>query len=116
MTYSHELRIGNLIAQDDSGQYYQLKSGADIDNHTEGFSPIALTQEVLSQCGFAFHEHFKIWQKNRTLPQQGPDMELDLDFWVLDFSHHRIGVALKSLHQLQNFYFAMKGKELEIQA
>jgi hypothetical protein len=41
-------------------------------------------------------------------------MELDPDFWVLDFSHRRIGVEIKSLHQLQNLYFSLKGKELQM--
>ena len=114
MTLPQELRIGNWIQKDETGEYFQIKKGADIDEHTNGFSPIAITKEVLSKCGFVFHEYFKIWQKNNLINGKGPDMELDPDFWVLDFSHHRIGVELKSLHQLQNLYFQMKGKELVI--
>jgi hypothetical protein len=114
MTISNELRIGNWVMNDESGEHVKLMKGADIDSHSTGFSPIVITKEVLGKCGFAFHDHFKIWQKNKAVRGTGPDMELNRDFEVLDFSHKEIGVELKSLHQLQNLYFLMKGKELEI--
>ncbi|MEI6947389.1 hypothetical protein V9K67_09375 [Paraflavisolibacter sp. H34] len=109
-----ELRIGNWILDDTSGEVYQIRKGMDIDSHSNGFSPIPITPELLAKCGFTFHDYFKIWQKNKPEPGTGPDMELDPDFWVLDFSKHRIGVELKGLHQLQNLYFLLKGSELKI--
>ncbi|MCU7552638.1 hypothetical protein OCK74_26195 [Chitinophagaceae bacterium LB-8] len=110
----YELRIGNWIMNNNSGAYYQIKKGIDIDHHSNSFLPVPITPEVLGKYGFSFHDYFKVWQKNKTIPGTGPDMELDRDFWVLNFSHQRIGVELKSLHQLQNLYFLLKGKELEM--
>jgi hypothetical protein len=111
-----ELRLGNWVIKDQSEQCIEVKNGADIDEGSPDYLPVAITPEVLKKCGFIFHDYFKLWQKNKTLTGKGQDMELDLDYWVLDFSHQRIGVALKSLHQLQNLYFSLKGKELEISA
>jgi len=109
-----ELRLGNWIMKDDSGQYFEVKKGVDIDDQSVDYTPVPITPQVLMKYGFIFHDYFKLWQKNKTVNGTGPDMELDPDFWVLDFSHRRIGVELKSLHQLQNLYFSLKGKELEM--
>jgi hypothetical protein len=88
----HELRIGNWMMNDSSGTYHQLQTGVDLDQHSSSFSPILITPEILAKCGFAFHEYFKLWQKNKKTGGTGPDMEMDPDYWVLDFSHRRIGV------------------------
>jgi hypothetical protein len=109
-----ELRRGNWVMKDDSSEYFKVNKGADIDDYANDFQPIPVTSEVLAKCGFAFHDYFKLWQKNKELAGTGPEMELDRDFWVLDFSHHRIGVEIKGLHQLQNLYFSLKGKELDV--
>jgi hypothetical protein len=108
-----ELRIGNWVTNDTSGKYYCLKTGADIDS-AGNFQLIPITPELLKSCGFNYDNYFKYWQKNKAKSGTGPDMELDPDYWVLDFSHQRIGVELKGLHQLQNLYFLLKGKELEV--
>jgi len=39
---------------------------------------------------------------------------MDQDYDVRDFGHRYIGVRLKSLHQLQNLFFQLKGIELDI--
>lgn len=110
----HELRLGNWIMRKNSGQYLKVQKGLDIDEQSVDYVPIPIAANILLKCGFAFHDYFKLWQKNKAVSGTGPDLELDPDFWVLDFSHHRIGVELKSLHQLQNLYFALKGKELQL--
>ena len=108
-----ELRVGNWVINSTSGAYYQLKTGVDIDD-ANNFQLVPITDELIKSCGFNYHTYFKFWQKNKTVSGTGPDMELDRDYWVLDFSHQRIGVELKALHQLQNLYFSLKNKELEI--
>lgn len=110
----YELRVGNLVLDESSGKYFKVQKGSDIDLLSDKFKAIPITPELLKKCGFAYHDYFKIWQKNKAVNGTGPDMEIDPDFWVLDFSHRRIGVELKGLHQLQNLYFTLKGKELEL--
>jgi hypothetical protein len=114
MIAPQELRLGNWIMKDDQGPYFEVKKGMDIDDPSAEYRPVTITPEVLRKCGFVFHDYFKLWQKNKAVSGTGPDMELDPDFWVLDFSHRRIGVEIKSLHQLQNLYFSLKGKELQM--
>lgn len=109
----HELRIGNWVMSDTAGPYHQISSGADIDC-AQGYTLIPISDELLTDCGFQFDNYFKLWQKNKAVAGTGPDMEMDPDFWILDFSHQRIGVELKSLHQLQNVYYFLKGRELAI--
>lgn len=110
----HELRIGNLVLANAEGDIVKIEKGSDIDQQAIDYKAIPVTPEVLKKCGFSFHSYFNIWQKNKAVAGTGPDMELDRDFWVLDFSHRRIGVELKNLHHLQNIYFFLKGKELDI--
>ena len=114
MIAPQELRLGNWILKGDQEPYFEVKKGMDIDALSAEYSPVPITPQVLGKCGFVFHDYFKLWQKNKAVHGTGPDMELDPDFWVLDFSHRRIGVEIKSLHQLQNLYFSLKGKELQM--
>lgn len=114
MIPQHELRIGNWIKKNDSNENYQISMGVDIDHYSNRSFPIPITPAVLEKCGFAFDDYHKVWRKNKEISGTGPDMELDRDFWVVDFSKRRIGVELKGLHQLQNLYFILKGKELAI--
>lgn len=115
MIASHELRLGNWVAssKESGSANIQITS---IDAAASNYAPIAITPEILRKCGFTFHTYFKLWQKEKPFSGTGPDMELDQDYWVVDFTHHRIGVSLTSLHQLQNLYFSLKGKELQIEA
>lgn len=109
----NELRLGNWTL-DKKGNYFKITSGAEIDQ-SETLSPIPLTNAVLEDCGFAFHTYLKLWQNVKQRPMKAPEMELDGDFNVRDFGHRFIGLQLKSLHQFQNFFFELKGIELEPQ-
>lgn len=80
------------------------------ENHV---GPVALTDALLEKCGFLFDDYFKLWQKQKTVPGAGVAMELDRDFSALDFMRKPLLKNINSLHQLQNFYFVTKGKELE---
>jgi hypothetical protein len=110
----HELRIGNWVTNDNSGEHYQIETGADLDKAVSRYSLIPITPELLTICGFTFQPHFKLWRKNKETTDAGPDMELNPDYWLMDFSHRNTGVEVKSLHHLQNLYFFLKGKELPV--
>ena len=112
MIAPQELRLGNWVNVSGTGQIVEMRTVATLNQSANTYMPIPIDADLLEQFGFHFHSHFKIWQRNKPLAGTGPEMELDRDFWVLDFSHHRIGVELKSLHQLQNLYFSLQGKEL----
>lgn len=114
MIAPQELRLGNWVQQADAEGYLNTVQVTSLDPNTLSFHPIPITASVLKSFGFAFHNYFKLWQRNKPVLGTGTEMELDPDFWLLDFSHHRMGVEVKSLHQLQNLYFLLKGKELAV--
>lgn len=77
---------------------------------SERLAAITLTDDVLKDFGFIFHEHFKLWQ--RTKPYNSYSIELDRDYSAMDFGHRPIVSNIKHLHILQNLYYAIQGKEL----
>jgi hypothetical protein len=111
MIQTNELRIGNWLL-DEHGKYFNVGSiqknfhGVNINNKYPGLiEPIHLTNEILVQCGFenGVLGNFKI----------GYDGD---DFVKQQFSvpfEDRL-LKVKYLHQLQNLYYALTGKELSI--
>jgi hypothetical protein len=114
-----ELRIGNKLSF--LGQTVTVKGVSSNPTRTEmywieteegivdtkiiHFKPIELTEEWLQKFGFELYDsvefrHF--YRKN--------DFDLDENYQPIDFDC----VEIKYVHQLQNFYFALTGQELEI--
>lgn len=122
-----ELRIGNIvnddtnlaqdigckvvgivesISEENIGLKY-LRSDGDTfygEEHPINLSPIPLTEELLLKCGFEKHK----WG---ILTFYNPLIELDCNFCLkgVDYNIH-----IQSLHQLQNIYFDLTGKELMV--
>lgn len=118
----NEIRIGNLTKQ---GEIVQIReNSARVEYLFEGIlkqsyvnyinlEPIPLTEEILLNCGFELINNEFYRTKNH---------ELNL-FWTVnknkmipEYTEKRLvtGYDFKHLHQLQNLYFALTGKELEI--
>jgi hypothetical protein len=77
--------------------------------------PVKITNERLQECGFVLQRYFKLWQKARAISGSGMEMELDIDYNAVDFLRRPILKDVKSIHSLQNLYFALLNKELELQ-
>lgn len=127
MVHAHELRIGNklwlrgaegtepvvltvtgLMAAD--GTVY-VQSGEPAMNHAlKEVRPISLTDELLKECGFQRDEIEYIGGLWHLHPVQILD---DNGLWLVN-DKLRKRLKLHCLHQLQNLYFALSGKELEI--
>jgi hypothetical protein len=73
--------------------------------------PVILTDDILKQCGFVYHDYFKFWQLVTTGIRS--EMNISPDYEVIDFMRKPILKKLTSLHQLQNIYFLLKNRELK---
>lgn len=111
---AQELRLCNWV------QFFGIKAKVEVldkDFNNLGFEPIELTEEILLKCGVA--------KKSEDLENDNIDYLLNnSDYWIqyhkevnnfLFYSlENSLGINLTSLHQLQNLYFALTNKELEI--
>ncbi len=91
--------------------------GFEIDNDVEFEHPssgrldnVKINDQLLISLGFTFHPHFKLWQHKR--PDRTYSIELDNDYFPLDFAHQPIVQHMKHLHDLQNLFFSIQGEEL----
>ena len=126
MIPSNELRLGNRVLVDKNLQQVSMITGKAVftidaeEGHEQAASehsshqiePVPLTDEVLKQCGFVYHDYFKFWQLITTGTRS--EMDIDRDYDVIDFMRKPIIKSLASLHQLQNAYFMLKGRELKL--
>ena len=109
MINSNELRLGNWVLLDWENSYMRVNSNTlSYINRSEKlgkkhpFKPITLTEEILLRCGFEKKEglfvlnNVVIWSRNDIFNYEG-----------LKY--------IKSLHQLQNLYFALNNQELNIE-
>lgn len=122
----NELRIGNYVLIDKSLQQVSMITSATVsafntdrsdgqlwhEYNLENVQPVPLTDDILKQCGFVYHDYFKVWQ----LITEGivSDMDVNNDYDVVDFGRRPVVKKIESLHRLQNVLFTMKSKELVI--
>jgi hypothetical protein len=127
------LRIGNLVLVNDTVQKIISIDNSRINHKTacigymedgkwKGVScddpslqPVDITSERLQEYGFVLQKYFKLWQKARAISGSGMEMELDIDYNAVDFLRRPILKDIKSIHSLQNLYFALLTQELELQ-
>ena len=136
MVNEKELRIGNYIQYSKNGsiKYDTVKSiyyDDDLGTYSielanrdfnlfhltvNGMSPIKITEELLSKCGFS-----QIYGSD---PQEPNAMLLYYnstgDFTIMSTEndrntfHYETGITVTSVHQLQNLHFSLTGKELDV--
>jgi hypothetical protein len=113
MIQANELRIGNwLNSWRISGDWIpkQIESGKEIDfvfmqGDTIIYKPIPLTEQWLIDFGFVSNPY----NDEYFLPNK---LILDINKMRGRLEIHWKHVELKNVHQLQNLYFALTGKEL----
>jgi hypothetical protein len=132
MIPSNELRIGNYVLAGQTVQCISMIDGASstttvvLLESTEGktksgtsyrlesLQPVPLNDGLLQQCRFVYHNYFKFWQLVDGQEENRSEMDIDRDYNILDFMRKPIVKKVASLHQLQNIYFMLKGKELVV--
>lgn len=121
----YELRLGNHVMVNQSVQKVHAITNTTVTIDTGGSNAegvteckleevelVPLTDELLQECGFVYHDYFKFWQLITTGIRS--EMDLSPDYEVIDFMRKPILKKLTSLHQLQNIYFLLKGRELKV--
>ena len=111
---AQELRIGNLVLDEHReiivvSQIFSYNEGhircADDNAHDfEEITPIPLTEEWLLKFGF--------FRKGLCFCKYCFDIELQMDSWNFSLSDSNYAFEMKYVHQLQNLYYALTGKEL----
>lgn len=126
MISCNELRIGNYVLVDENLREVSSITSTTVstldtekneqheqasEHSSQNIQPVLLTDEILQQCGFVYHDYFKFWQLITTGIRS--EMNISPDYEVIDFMRKPILKKLTSLHQLQNIYFLLKGRELK---
>ena len=123
-----EFRIGNYVLVDNiarkicvinnhpqpaqaSSIGYQVEEGLEHEVVSSSrVTAVPITDELLTNFGFTFQPHFKLWRHTR--PVRSYSIELDKDYSALDFAHRPIVKNMQHLHSLQNLFFTVQGEEL----
>lgn len=117
-----ELRIGNIVMSAGTGELHPIAIKAhqiaQLCEYPEYAAAIPLTPEILDKCGFVNGEirhsyYLHLLVEKYTTATQG---------WInnawrvvlLGGVPHALGHQFHYLHQLQNLFFALTGKELNI--
>lgn len=115
----NELRIGNFVQTKTSEYSYKVKALGEIMVDLSGTSviyehcvPIPLTEEWLKTFGFSDIGILKI--RNEMIIDCVIDLNNKSSVFIDIAMRPIILEHIKYVHQLQNLYFALTGKELEI--
>lgn len=128
-----ELRIGNIVVGKYSSIIQSVNSIVKDDGYSGGYcihllngdkfgadciEPIPLTEELLLKCGFT-KEYYgfscDIVELSYGRFLCNDDTDKDKLFLSINNAEYTIsGVSLKYLHQLQNIYYDLTGKELDV--
>lgn len=124
MINPNELRIGDFVIDRYNDciciDEYWMEVFMAIRDY-ESLQPIPLTPEILEKCGFDKQEHgsgnFKAVSQCKQI--ESSYERTSIDHWngktfLTDIDGGTVGEELKSLHQLQNLYFALTGEELKV--
>jgi hypothetical protein len=126
----NELRIGNYFLLDGQLHRVSMLNGTrhgdtmvgyedESDQHPHTctpaqLQPVPLDETLLQQAGFRYHPYFQFWQRVTNESGVLSEMDIDSDYNVIDFMRRPIVKGISSLHQLQNIFYSLKGKELDV--
>jgi hypothetical protein len=122
---ANELRVGNWIINPFGGKGTVESIHLDSVKLKESNSfvplvhckPIQLTDEILLKCGFKKGDEYYLSPSDYSTEGFVDMMCFNLKEceFIIDMSQYSgYSVSIKHLHQLQNLYFALTGKELQI--
>jgi hypothetical protein len=131
MVNASELRLGNMVLHKSNGRISMVSSDyVHFDllskGETSSFFPVVLKPELLTKCGFIENKDYPLAPQSRefilVLPVIGSNKN-EIYGYVKNngecFARATVNGAVASnnffhLHQLQNLYYMLTGKELEV--
>ena len=122
MIKSNELRIGNIVTKlgiqlrVQAVDIYNLYISEFTDSNDIILEPILLSPAILVRCGFEtiVIDRFVSYELCPTKFDRFTFYKHVFQYGVLGVGQYEwSGVTVKYLHELQNLYFALTGKELE---
>lgn len=114
MIQANELRLGNMVKDLTSGNWYRIATISEDDDFEKmDMAPIPLTPEILEKCGFE-----KRAASRADFVKGSCVVVLVGESQPNTFSLINTGIlcTFRYLHQLQNLYFALTSQELEIRS
>ena len=114
-----ELRVGNWVNYlGDNMQFDEIDLSylfnPSIDIYKTDLEPIPLTEEILLKCGF----EKSAWDNYSTFRNMFCSegcVVISLEHSCIEIGDLMLDINIKHLHQLQNLYFELTNKELEIE-
>lgn len=110
-----ELRIGNWVYEpypEDEGGLTPTQIDSDsIQTHDQNdwAKPIPLTEEWFMKLDFDYDEDTDTWSLLTSLGR----LDFMFEIYISDTYFYK-HICLRNVHQLQNLYFALTGKELTV--
>lgn len=111
MIDKHELRLLNWVKNKETGKFHRIIRLDEYSSPLDRIDPIELTEDILLKCGFVKQDNnsyqfdsdlgFTLWSKNGSTVN-------------LYYGSDVFGQDIKTLHYLQNAFFFITGKELQI--
>jgi hypothetical protein len=113
---ANELRINNYLLNDGVVIKIDARSIFDIwnDEGLKNYQPIILTEEWLLKFGFTWNGLISKGQYLTIFTPCGKALVYNDNFFI--FTGVTIETPIQYVHQLQNLYFALTGKELKIES
>lgn len=127
---ANELRIGNNVQYKGrpiriesliKDEFWTINRGDSIETiRLSDIEPISLTPEILEKCGFFSNRHsiddsiYESTHLSSELRVQFGELKIIKDKTLKVTYKWETIAHIKSLHQLQNLYFALTGEELEV--
>ena len=109
---ANELRIGNLILKE--GEIITVSSFTlyNVERDEEAFEPIVLTEKWLLKLGFEWDIFYQGYTDGNWVIKPNDEKGYRLSYGKRKYDV--IVWTIQYVHQLQNLYFALTGKELTI--
>lgn len=120
MIQANEIRVGNAVYDHDGVlRWINHRKISDIASrpNDHGYMPIPLTEEWLLKFGFEEYRFYKDRISYKLVQERGGDYFVTGEWFHKCLSEGNaviLNYNLQYVHQLQNLFFALTGKELEL--